>query len=186
MDDKKDQQNTSRGSINEKAHTQILEALMLKKELIMTELKKIDLAIADLQEEFSRKIEVLQSKRKPSEEALHHIEALLKLEGFVLNSTQNKVGKKNVDYITGTAKITDAAYDLLSEVRKPLHYKEIFNKLQERGLYIPGKNPAATLLSRMSRDNRFKRTIKRGTYALSTWRIRSAKSKRKRRKKKKT
>lgn len=186
MDNKKDQQKTSGGSIDEKAHAQVREALLLKKDLIMAELKKIDLAIADLQEEFSRKIEAFQSKRKPSEEALHHIEALLKLEGLVLNSNLNKVGENKIDHIPGTAKITDAAYDFLSEVQKPLHYKEIFNKLQEQGLYIPGKNPAATLLSRMSRDNRFKRTIKRGTYALSTWRIRSTKSKRKKQKKKKT
>ncbi len=186
MDNKRDRQKTSGGFNYKKASTQVREALLLKKDLIMAELKKIDLAIADLQEEFSRKMEAFQSKRKPSEEALHHIEALLKLEGFVLNSNQCKVGENKIDYIPGTTKITDAAYDLLSEVYKPLHYKEIFNKLQERGLYIPGKNPAATMLSRMSRDNRFKRTVKRGTYALSTWRVRSVKSKRKKQKKKKT
>ena len=184
MDNKKNQKKTSGGSIDENAHAQVREALLLKKDLIMAELKKNDLAIADLQEEFSRKIEAFHSKRKPSEEALHHIEALLKLEGFALNNNQGKVGENKIDNITGTAKITDAAYDFLSEVHKPLHYTEIFNKLQERGLYIPGKNPAATLLSRMSRDNRFKRAIKRGTYALSTWRIRSTKSKRKRQKRK--
>ena len=182
MENKNDQKKFSGGSIEEKAHNQVSEALLLKKDLIMVELKKIDLAIAELQEEFSRKIEALQSKRKPQEEALHHIEALLKLEGFALNSNQNMAGENKTDYMTVTAKITDAAYDLLTEVHKPLHYKDIFNKLQERGLYIPGRNPAATLLSRMSRDNRFKRTIKRGTYALSSWRVRSVKSKRKRKK----
>lgn len=178
-------QNRSSEDMNKAvAQTQVREALLLKKDMIIAELKKINSAITRLQEEYSKKREALQSKRKPSEEALHHIDALLKLEGYVMNSTQNQIKEGSVNYIASTANITDVAYDLLSEIHKPLHYKEIFSKLHERGLYIPGKNPSATLLSRMSRDSRFKRTIKRGTYALSSWRVRAAKSKRKKRKKK--
>jgi hypothetical protein len=72
--------------------------------------------------------------------------------------------------------VTDAVLNLLEERRQPMHYKEIAAKLQEGNTYIPGKNPAATLLSRMNRDSRFKRTKKRGTYTLSTWQVRSADS----------
>lgn len=185
MRNDKNQSNISKDINKEMTQTQMRDALLLKKEMILAELKKIDEAVSHLQEEFSKKLEDLQSKRKPSEEVLHHIDALLKLEGYVMNSSQNEINEKGANYISSTTNITDAAYDLFLEIHKHLHYKEIFSKLQERGFYIPGKNPAATLLSRMSRDSRFKR-IKRGTYALSTWRLRAAKSRRKKRKTEKT
>lgn len=185
MKDEYKEKSLSKDTGNMNPNTKVKEALSMKREILMDELKKIDSAIAQLQAEFSKKLDKLQAQRKPSEEALHHVDALLRLEGHILNSNQKKTNEPNASSVVGTAHITDAAYNLLEEIHKPMHYKEIVTKLQEGGIYIPGKNPAATLLSRMIRDDRFKRIKKRGTYALSTWRIRAAKSKRRKRVKKK-
>lgn len=180
MKDKQTQQILTENVTKGRPHIQVKEALLLKRDILVKELKKIDSAIIQLQAEHSKKIEKLQTERKHSEEALHHVDALLKLEGFAVNESQNETDATNSS-ITSAAYVTDATFNLLEDIHKPMHYKKIALGLQEQGIYIPGKNPAATLLSRIARDSRFKRTMKRGTYALSTWRMRTSKSKRKKR-----
>lgn len=155
------------------------DALLMKREALLSELKELDIRTSSLQQEYSVKLDELQTKKKPLEEALHHIEALLRYEGYHVNSVQ-----PNKDAVTGTGggseiSITDAAFGLLQELHQSLHYKDIALKLQERNVYIPGRNPAATLLSRITRDRRFKRAKGRGVYGLSTWRMRATKRKHK-------
>lgn len=160
------------------AQSDVTRTLLTKRESLRGQLKELDATIARVQQEYSAKLEQLQAQKRPLEEALQHVDALLRFEGyFVGNNRPNE--RENLAVMPNTkTSVTDAAFDLLSALHKPLHYKYLASMLQERNIYIPGKDPAATLLSRISRDSRFKRTKKRGVYALSTWRIRSSKSKR--------
>jgi len=164
--------------LSSKHEVDVKQALLMRHESLGKELQELDSVISRLQEEYTSKLEELKTKKKPLEEALHHVEALLHFEGCYLDS--NAAGTMINTTVSPDIKssATDAAFQLLTEIHQPLHYKEIALKLQERNLYIPGKDPAATLLSRINRDSRFKRAKKRGTYALSSWRLRDTKKKR--------
>jgi hypothetical protein len=149
------------------------QTLLYKLAELTKQIKELNANISRVQEEYYRRLEQLQSQKKPLEDALHHVKALLQFEG-----QYEKIGPSSSTYgpttaIAKTSSITDAAFNLLEEQHQPMHYKDIAAKLQERNTYVPGKNPAATLLTSMTRDNRFKRTKKRGIYILSSWRGRT-------------
>lgn len=159
-----------------KVQTDVKEALFLKRAELTRELKELDAIISRVQQEYSLRLEQLLVQKKPLEDALYHVEALLRFEGLSTKDSSNIGHVSTTPAVIARTSVTDAVLNLLEELHQPMHYKHIAAKLQERNTYIPGKNPAATLLSRMSRDKRFKRTKKRGMYALSTWRVRSAES----------
>lgn len=159
-----------------KVQTDVKESLLLKRAELTGELKELDAIISRVQQEYSLRLKRLLVQKKPLEDALYHVEVLLRFEGQHTKDSPNIVDDSATPLIGARASVTDAVLNLLEELHQPMHYKDITTKLQERNTYIPGKNPAATLLSRMSRDKRFKRTKKRGMYALSTWRVRSAES----------
>ena len=159
-----------------KVQTDVKEALFLKRAELTRELKELDAIISRVQQEYSLRLEQLLVQKKPLEDALYHVEALLRFEGPSTKDSSNIGHVSTTPAVIARTSVTDAVLNLLEELHQPMHYKHIAAKLQERNTYIPGKNPAATLLSRMSRDKRFKRTKKRGMYALSTWRVRSAES----------
>jgi hypothetical protein len=154
----------------------VKEALLGKRAKLTGELRELDAIISEVQREYSLRLEQLLAQKKPLEDALYHVEALLRFEGQPPKKTPGIGHVSTTPAAIARTSVTDAVLSLLEELHQPMHYKDIAAKLQERNTYIPGKNPAATLLSRMSRDNRFKRTKKRGMYALSTWRVRSAES----------
>jgi hypothetical protein len=156
-----------------KVQITVKEVLLLKQDELTTQLKEIDAIIHRLQVEYSLRIDQLQAQKKPLEDALHHVKALLQIEGHYEKIRPNSGDYSATSAIVAGSSITDAAFNLLEELHQPMHYKGIAAQLQERNAYIPGKNPAATLLTRMSRDNRFKHTKKRGMYVLSTWRVRT-------------
>lgn len=63
-------------------------------------------------------------------------------------------------------RLADLVVDLLSDVGRPLHYREIERELRSRALYqAGGADPANTLLANYHNDPRLVR-ISRGTYAL--------------------
>jgi len=163
--------------LTQKPTVKLTQALSDEYQCLIGKLRELDTNISSLQQEYSAKLEELQAKKKPLEEAIQHLVALLHFEGYNVDTV--KASNDDDIEIFGLEKISvaDACFSLLEELHQPLHYKEIAKKLQERHIYIPGKNPAATLLSRINRDKRFKRSKNRGVYALSTWRIRRAKSK---------
>jgi len=140
------------------------QALKLKRDSLMEQIRAFDSSIAEVQAEFATKLEELHSNKKTAEEALSHIQALLKIETKSLESETVLTPKAD-----DTISITDSALSLLQESHQPMHYKDIASTLKARGLQISGIDPAATLLSRISRDERFKR-VKRGTYGLKGWR----------------
>jgi hypothetical protein len=159
------------------------EALLTKRETLLDELKELDATIALVRQEYSAKLGELQVRKKPLEEALDHIEALLQFEGYCVNASQPNDNATGGAGVVAETSIVDATFGLLEELHQPLHYKDMAVKLQERNVYIPGKDPAATLLSRINRDNRFKRAAKRGVYGLSTWRMRNVRPRRAKRRK---
>jgi hypothetical protein len=171
-------------TIEENSQKQIKDALLLKRKAFIEEIKNIDLAISQLKKEFSERIEEFEHKKKFPEEGLQHIDALLRLEGIIINNEGNNSLSPKKSTLNNSASITDAVFNLFEKVHKPMHYMELTHKLREEGIYIPGKNPSATLLSRINRDKRFKRIPKRGTYALCTWRVRSGKVRRRKKAKK--
>ncbi len=143
----------------------IADALSASRDDIIEELGRIDQLILRKNEE----IRLLQSRRRPWQELLTHIEALLHADARHVN---NRIDTRMARPVS----VTDAAFDVLQRTHSFTHYKEIAKKLQEKNVTIPGKNPSATLLSRISRDDRFRRGRKRGEYGLSIWRTRSGKS----------
>jgi hypothetical protein len=181
---KEDSINKNNTRIEENPLIQVKDVLLLKRKAFLEEINNIDLAISKLKEEFAKKTQELQERKKSPEEGLQHIDALLRLDGIIVNNEGNNSLSPKKSTLNKSASITDAVFNIFEKVHKPLHYMELTLKLQEEGIYIPGKNPSATLLSRINRDERFKRTPKRGTYALCTWRVRSGKSRRRKRAKK--
>jgi hypothetical protein len=76
----------------------------------------------------------------------------------------------------------DQAAEVLRELGRPAHYRQLVELLADRKVYVPGKDPGANLISHITRDDRFVRTG-RGLYGLAEWPSVSAarpKSKRKR------
>ena len=59
----------------------------------------------------------------------------------------------------------DATVEVLRQHMRPLHYREIHRRVADMGINVQGKDPAATLLSRFSRDPRIER-VSSGTYRL--------------------
>ncbi len=84
----------------------------------------------------------------------------------------------------GSGRISDTAYKFLtkSKDKTPTHYKELANQIMASGVGIPGKDPAANLLTHLNRDNRFVR-VAPGTYGLEEWGLTPMAKKKKRRKK---
>ena len=58
----------------------------------------------------------------------------------------------------------DAVVEILTE-NGPLHYRTIYEKVEEMGISVIGKDPAAVLLARFSRDPRIRR-VGSGTYSI--------------------
>jgi len=118
-------------------------------------------------------------KYLPDTTSLKNVKALLHFEGYHIdNDNDGSYTLTSLD----TVSVADYVFSLLEELHKPMHYKEITSKLQERNIHVPGKNLAATLLSRINRDKRFKRGKNRGEYILSTWRMRKTRVKTRKRK----
>jgi len=151
------------------------EALLYKLAELTKQINEMDASISKVQKEYTLRLEQLQAQKKPLEDALQHVQALLQFEDPYKKVVPISGIYGPTPSIIKTSSITDAVLNLLEEQHQPMHYRDIAAKLQERNTYIPGKNPAATLLTRMSRDNRFKHTKKRGMYVLSTWRVRTTK-----------
>ena len=59
----------------------------------------------------------------------------------------------------------DATVEVLRQNGRPLHYRQIYAEVTNMGVYVTGKDPAATLLARFSRDPRIER-VSSGTYRL--------------------
>jgi hypothetical protein len=148
----------------------ILHALLTKRTQLIDALQQIDKETREIQQKLGRRLEELRNRRRPLEEAMAHLEALLKIEGWVgIGDEGNSLAPQ--DPGQNSKLPLEAAHDLLSKSGKPIHYRELATKLLAYGVPISGQDPAATLLSKMNRDSRFKR-YGRGVYGLASWKIR--------------
>lgn len=73
-------------------------------------------------------------------------------------------------WLSQSMPLLEAVYHILEDARKPLHYKEIYRRLQNELFYISGGASVANLVVRLNRDNRFMK-VKRGIYGLNEWRL---------------
>jgi hypothetical protein len=101
------------------------------------------------------------------EERGGYIVKLLAAEGIVTEG-QNPDGAAPMT-------LSDMAYHVLAKLdnAKPVHYRDLADLITAQGKLIPGREPAANLISHLSRDKRFVRTG-RGMYALAEWGLRPA------------
>jgi len=172
-------------TLTQKPATKLIQGLSDEYQCLIERLRELDTNISTLQQEYSGRLEQLRAKKKPLEEAIQHLVALLHFEGYHVDNVKGSNDDDIEILSVEKTSVADSAFSLLEELHQPLHYKEIASRLQERNIHIPGKNPAATLLSRINRDKRFRRSKNRGVYALSTWRMRRTKAKSVKRKTKK-
>jgi hypothetical protein len=115
--------------------------------------------LADTKERYRLLSEDISQK----EIQLRNIEALLESQGWT-----NK--NKETQAIRVGLSVVDSAYKVIQEIGTPMYYRELAAMMKDRGLVIPGTDPAANLLTHMTRDERFDR-IARGTYALREWHL---------------
>lgn len=159
------------------SQTLVVEALLIKRKQLLQAIGRVDSEVKETQQELGRKLEELKSRRQPLEEALFHLEAFLKIEGWVRSRNEDN---SLVAQVLASSKVPiEAARDVLEKLGKPTHYRELTTKVLARGIFLSGQDPAATLLSKMSRDSRFKR-YGRGLYGLTSWNLRRTSKKRKR------
>ena len=156
--------------------TDIKDALSRRKADLTSQLQALNSTMSEIQRQYSSRLKQLQAQKRPLEDALLHVNALLRFEDEHTVTGPGAGEASAAHDLVAEPSITEAAFNLLADLRQPVHYKDMTARLQDQGVYIPGRDPAATLLSRMSRDDRFRRTRKRGVYSLSTWRPRSARS----------
>jgi DNA gyrase/topoisomerase IV subunit A len=132
-------------------------------------LEQIKKEIAEHQEEIQRLFKIIEDEQEQGK----HIRQLLASEGEQLQDSE----LANLAYV----EIAESAYQYLNslEDQKPLHYTEIAKTVMSQGILISGKNPAANLLSHISRDDRFIRTAP-GTYGLKSWGLKPAPHRKKR------
>lgn len=64
--------------------------------------------------------------------------------------------------------ITNEMWRILEEAREPLHYQLIYERLKERGVAVPGKEPARNVGAHLSNDPRFE-NVGRGLWGLRSW-----------------
>lgn len=76
------------------------------------------------------------------------------------DSTETRHSPAHVESVDATLKV-------LQQHGRPLHYREIYDKVTDMGVSVIGKDPAAVLLARFSRDSRIQR-VGSGTYTLIT------------------
>jgi len=116
------------------------------------------------EEELKRQIFDLQQRYNMVHQEIKSLKWFLTLGEQELNS---EIAATIVDEPYGPSEIKDEIAKILAEVYPgTLHYKKIMEKLNERGIFIGGKNPMQNLLSYLSRDDRFVRGEKRGEYRL--------------------
>ncbi len=162
----------------------LLEALLTKRKQLLQALENIDAEVREIQQQLGRRLEELRNCRRPLDEALSHLNSLLKIEGWVATDKEGDPPASQAPTLSEKVVPTQAAYEFLEKLGKPIHYRELSTKLLAYRVPISGEDPAATLLSKLNRDIRFKR-YGRGIYGLASWNLRKSSKKRKRSRSKK-
>ena len=138
---------------------------------LKNKLSLLQAEIADLQKSVQASLEKIDEKQK----VVEHIVRLLAIEGVGLEDFEI------ADYINKS--YSGLAFELLTafDSKEPLHYRELYKIFVAKGIPVSGKDPAANLLTHISRDDRFVR-VAPGTYGLKEWGLEPIKKKTTRRK----
>ena len=144
------------------------ERLQEWKEALLKEVKELRAKLAPLELEL-----------KVKEEKLAAIDRLLRLETHPIEAISSSENRP-VRTAPNAKKMGDVAYEVLRKVGTPLYYRELCEKISQTGFEIHGKDPATNLIAHIGNDPRFKR-VKRGTYALTEWKIKKRGNRKKRR-----
>jgi hypothetical protein len=133
---------------------------------LKNKLNLLKIEIADLQKSVQDSLEIIDEKQK----VIEHIVRLLEIEGVRLEDSEIAV-LINKSY-------SDIAYEFLSEnnSNEPQHYRDLYKIFVAKGIPVSGKDPAANLLTHISRDDRFVR-VSPGTYGLKEWGLEPIKKK---------
>ena len=76
--------------------------------------------------------------------------------------------------------IATAVFDILKEREyleledRPVHYRDLVQEVEDRGIYVSGRDPGLNMIAHIHKDERFHRP-KRGLYGLTEWYPPSAK-----------
>jgi hypothetical protein len=111
----------------------------------------------------------LANRLAAKESQLRNLDDLLSLEAGGLDGLEGQDKSQPRGAPLKSQRFTDAAVALLTERGVPTHYQELATALNDRGVYVPGKDPGANLIAHMLRDDRFARGPGRGMYGLSEW-----------------
>lgn len=133
-----------------------VEVLRDKRQTVVAEIERLRAEAAAIANRIATK-----------ESQLHNLEDLLALEGDSGAPPPSRLEGSSAS--ARSQRFIDAAYETLKSEGKPLHYRELAQRLADAGVYVPGKDPAANLIAHMSRDPRFGRSTNRGVYGIVEW-----------------
>jgi septal ring factor EnvC (AmiA/AmiB activator) len=135
---------------------------------------------------YERKRKDLQKKREHLDEEISSVEKYLELAKTLYRMEADKaklaslslqigshekgnvsasdidVATKSREILLGRSKyvgrnVPDAVYMVLQEVGRPLHAKDLYQRLKEGGMPIRGKTPVTSIATSLKRDSRFRK-----------------------------
>lgn len=123
-----------------------------------------------------RQFEPLRNRLNQVEEKVRRLEDLIRVEegepeGSRKISEAWAQMKEGGELIPAERKPPDVAYDILLQEAKPMHYRELVERIREQGIAVGGRDPGSTLIAYLGRDKRFAKAkeVGRGYYKLKEW-----------------
>ena len=110
-------------------------------------------------------VECLQQEQRQLRNEIEACNTLLG-ESLAADPPASEVAEQHIGSNSQSPEITESVEAAISVLRRdgPLHYRRLYDRVTEMGITVVGKDPAAVLLSRFSRDPRLAR-VGSGTYA---------------------
>lgn len=123
-----------------------------------------------------RQFEPLRNRLNQLQDKVRRLEELIRVEEGEPEASR-KIGearaqmRKGGEIIPAERKPPDVAYDILIQAAKPMHYRELLQKIEEQGTRVGGRDPGSTLIAYLGRDKRFAKAKQagRGYYQLKEW-----------------
>jgi hypothetical protein len=133
------------------------------------ELKRWEEDLLAEQQQISKELEPLLSRREQVRTKLELIQRLRVLE----DGEAHLKGKQSPEIApisaTGRNEIQEHTYQILRESGKPMHVSEIKARLIDRAVPIPGRGTDANIIVHLRRAPRVFERKARGTYGLLEW-----------------
>ena len=127
--------------------------------------KTVSVKLKELRKELQilgKEIEARQNRQAKIARLITHLDGVLELSSNE-QKPDTKPALRRADY----KEICDLVAQILAEhQKKPVHYQQLADEVQRRGIAIGGANPGRTLVAKISREPRFVRPVSRGFYAL--------------------